>query len=197
MFALRIQNLRCLKDTGYLELKPLTLMVGRNSSGKSTFLRFLPLLQQSMNRPTRGPILWNGDLVTFGSFDEAVRQNGGDSWIGFGFKLASDLVFDLRMAYDHESETTYISQLDACYLDHRFKIDFDHENKITSFLVNQSDLSAYAKGKSDLLRIPFFDGIENRTYKIVCFQEALNEVAQPFTDLEDIPTGESHKSHEY
>jgi len=48
MDAIRIENLRSLTDTGFVELKPLILLVGQNSSGKSSFLRFFPLLRQSI-----------------------------------------------------------------------------------------------------------------------------------------------------
>ncbi len=61
MEAIRIQNLRSLKDTGLIELKPITLLLGRNSSGKSTFLRTFPLLRQAYETATSGGIIWNGD----------------------------------------------------------------------------------------------------------------------------------------
>ena len=47
---IRIENLRSLKDTGFVELRPLTLLLGANSSGKSTFLRSFPLFTQSVNK---------------------------------------------------------------------------------------------------------------------------------------------------
>jgi len=43
MKAIGIENLRCLSNTGLIELKPITVLVGQNSSGKSTFLIPLPL----------------------------------------------------------------------------------------------------------------------------------------------------------
>ena len=48
MQSIEIKNLRSLKDTGRVELKPITLLVGANSSGKSTFLRTFPLLKQGL-----------------------------------------------------------------------------------------------------------------------------------------------------
>ena len=48
MDSIRIQNLRSLKDSGRIEIRPLVLLVGANSSGKSTFLRTFPLLKQSL-----------------------------------------------------------------------------------------------------------------------------------------------------
>ena len=68
MIKLRIRNLRSLEDTGPIELRPLTLLVGKNSSGKSTLLRVLPLLRQSIEVDTAGPLLWFGRYVDFGSF---------------------------------------------------------------------------------------------------------------------------------
>jgi AAA15 family ATPase/GTPase len=55
--AFGVKNLRCLIDTGQIPIKPITILVGRNSSGKSTFLRAFPLLRQSVENPRRSPIL--------------------------------------------------------------------------------------------------------------------------------------------
>ena len=34
--AIRIENLRSLKDTGYIQIKPLTILLGANSSKRRT-----------------------------------------------------------------------------------------------------------------------------------------------------------------
>lgn len=75
MKSIRITNLRGLKDTGEIRLAPITLLVGANSSGKSSFLRTFPLFKQSSNVYKRGPILWYDSEVDFGSFKEAVRRD--------------------------------------------------------------------------------------------------------------------------
>lgn len=69
-----VSNLRSLSDTGLVKLKPITLLVGRNSSGKSTFARLFPLLKQSSEASKRGPLLWWGRLVDFGSFADTVNR---------------------------------------------------------------------------------------------------------------------------
>lgn len=79
--AIRIENLRSLKDTGFIQIKPLTILLGANSSGKSTFLRSFLLFAQSVNKQLRGPISWFDDaMVDFGDFQTAVnneaRENG-------------------------------------------------------------------------------------------------------------------------
>ncbi|WP_404801418.1 AAA family ATPase, partial [Aeromonas media] len=39
MKSIRIKNLRCFEDTGYIDIKPINLLVGLNSTGKSSFAR--------------------------------------------------------------------------------------------------------------------------------------------------------------
>lgn len=84
---LAVTNLRSLGATGPIDLAPLVLLLGRNSTGKSTFLRLFPLLRQSVEVRTLGPILWFGDYVDFGSFAKAVRKGAADAAIGLSFEL--------------------------------------------------------------------------------------------------------------
>jgi hypothetical protein len=87
MLSFGVSNLRRLKFVPPIELKPITILVGRNSSGKSTFLRTLPLLRQSLMTRTSSPVLWYGDLVDFGSFDISVTDNASSEPISFSFVM--------------------------------------------------------------------------------------------------------------
>ena len=73
--SIRLRNLRSIRDSGDIRLRKITLLVGANSSGKSTLLRFLPLLRQSVETNTQAPLLWYGRLVDFGSFREAIHTS--------------------------------------------------------------------------------------------------------------------------
>ena len=86
--SFRIRNLRAIEDSGFIDIKPINIFVGRNSSGKSTMARVFPLLRQSAEATKRGPILWWGRLVDFGSFDEAVNRYSSRKEIIFDFKLS-------------------------------------------------------------------------------------------------------------
>lgn len=86
---IQIKNVRSLGDTGVVPLSPITLLIGENSSGKSTFLRTFPLIKQSISKRTDGPLLWAGDAddyVDFGSFSETVT-NDGSNGIVFDFEF--------------------------------------------------------------------------------------------------------------
>jgi hypothetical protein len=83
MDRVRVRNLRSLADTGEIELKPITLLVGANNSGKSSFLRFFPLLRQSTETRTGSGLLLNEPYVDYGLFPVAVRQGAEPPEITF------------------------------------------------------------------------------------------------------------------
>ena len=97
---IQIKNIRSLKDTGQVPLSPITLLVGENSSGKSTFLRLFPLIKQSISKRTDGPLLWAGDVddyVDFGSFAETITNDGSTAMtLCFSFPI---LKFRTYLAY--------------------------------------------------------------------------------------------------
>ena len=96
LLSLRVKRLRSLLDTGDIEIKPITVLVGKNSAGKSTFARVFPLLAQSLKEGKRGPIIWFGRYVDFGSFDDAVsRQVQKDP--------AATIEFNFRVELDYDS----------------------------------------------------------------------------------------------
>lgn len=92
MDTVRIKNLRSLVDTGEINLCPITLLVGKNSSGKSTFLRTFPLLRQSVETRIKGPLLWSGPYVDFGDFSDAIYLSDQDNQveIEFNFVISID-----------------------------------------------------------------------------------------------------------
>lgn len=94
--SFRVHNLRSIEDSGNIDLKPITILVGHNSSGKSTLARVFPLLRQSAEATKRGPILWWGRLADYGSFDNAVNRYAEEKTIGLDFKISFD-VEDLRV----------------------------------------------------------------------------------------------------
>ncbi|MCY3741397.1 MAG: DUF3696 domain-containing protein [Candidatus Poribacteria bacterium] len=79
---LRVQNFKSWKDTGKLQIAPLTGFFGANSSGKTTILQTLLMLKQTVERPPDwdGVIDFGDDssLVNLGSFDDLIHQHNLD-----------------------------------------------------------------------------------------------------------------------
>lgn len=92
--SIRIQNIRSLKDTGDVPIKRLNLLVGSNSSGKSTFLRSFLLLAQSANKLLRNAIAWfDESLVDFGDYMTTKTKDSADESIIVTLRL-SDCDFE-------------------------------------------------------------------------------------------------------
>lgn len=96
--GIRIRNLRSLKDTGDIQLKKLNILLGVNSSGKSTFLRSFPLLKQSINRDLRNAISWyDSASVDFGDYATSINREAKGEPISFEFIISKP--FNNRFLY--------------------------------------------------------------------------------------------------
>ena len=78
METIRLINYRCFKDTGCINLKPINLLLGANSSGKSSILKFFPLLKQSMGVRLNGVFRWLGNDVDFKDFNNTVLRGADE-----------------------------------------------------------------------------------------------------------------------
>jgi len=87
---LRLQNIRSLADTGFLEIRPITILVGQNSSGKSTFARTFPLLKQTAMATSSAPILWMGALVDFGDIGSVKRKSKGVRDVSLSLRISNN-----------------------------------------------------------------------------------------------------------
>lgn len=93
---LRLSNFKAWKDTGNMALKPVTMMLGTNSSGKSTLIQSLLLLKQTVRSPDRTVHLNLGgdevnDLFNFGGFDDVLNQAvESPRQFSIGFDFQSD-----------------------------------------------------------------------------------------------------------
>lgn len=95
METIRVSNLRCIADSTVVEIKPISLLVGANSSGKSTFLRVFPLVKQSQEMRALGGLVLNEGDVNFGFFNEALNKDADppEMRLEFGFTLDNKGVF--------------------------------------------------------------------------------------------------------
>ncbi|MCB8944046.1 MAG: AAA family ATPase [Ardenticatenaceae bacterium] len=101
--AIRLENFMAFADTGWIELQSITLLFGRNSSGKSAIIRALRFLRQNLDEEAdysdNGILKFVAEYgVDLGSFDETIH--GGEKYnkriMRFHFRCAvpeaSDMV---------------------------------------------------------------------------------------------------------
>ncbi|HRI68751.1 MAG TPA: AAA family ATPase [Polyangium sp.] len=165
--TLRLRNLRCLSDTGSIPIKPLTVLVGRNSAGKSTFLRAFPLLRQSVETARSSPILWyRPQYIDFGSFHDAVNDRASERDITFEFQLTlpqdakiaiGDPSFRVAMTLSNggTQRGVHVSVYEIHAEGHEIRLDFDPSARAKRFVVNGRDMLTpggfWLGGKTHLL----------------------------------------------
>ncbi|PSV29088.1 AAA family ATPase [Photobacterium sp. GB-56] len=163
MESVKIEGLRSLKNSGYIDIKPITLLLGENSSGKSTFLRTFPLLRQSTESSTRGPILWYGSYVDFGSFEDALSNFSEDKMISFSFKIKAKsiigvtprtyytnaglgkgtLEISLSLSNDTKAGHARVQKVSINYNGNNAIIEFGRNNKVQKVEVNHIEFTEY------------------------------------------------------
>ncbi|WP_028316505.1 AAA family ATPase [Desulfatibacillum aliphaticivorans] len=85
---LRIKNFKLWKDTGDIQMAPITLLFGANSSGKSSISQLLMMLKQTVESPDRKAVLFPGDAnsaVQLGSYKEMVHGRNPRNDIEFAY----------------------------------------------------------------------------------------------------------------
>lgn len=88
--AIKINNLRSISMKKKVKFVPITILLGRNSAGKSTFARTFPLIRQSCEAKKRAPVLWFGDRIDFGSYQKSLKRGAGKKdEIEFVFELSA------------------------------------------------------------------------------------------------------------
>lgn len=179
MDSIRIRNLRCLEDTGTIELKPITILLGKNSSGKSSFLRMFPLLRQTAEARTSSPLLWFGRLVDFGSFEDAMYSKAHTKTItlnlGMKVEIQNNALFNLESRYlfnsdkikeieintevsianDSEHKHAFVRKALITILGHTIEFHIDDKEQLSSFKINNIEFSHLYDTKV----VPFFGSL--------------------------------------
>lgn len=75
----KVFNFKSIREETELDLGPLTIFAGANSSGKSTFIQSILLVAQTLaNKVSSRSVVLNGAFTSLGQFDD-LKSNGGES----------------------------------------------------------------------------------------------------------------------
>lgn len=87
--TMRLQNFKAFEDTGDLKIKPLTVLAGPNSSGKSSILQSLLLLKQTLESPPDTELSLDGRFLQFSELSELTfgKPRRSDCEVRFTFAL--------------------------------------------------------------------------------------------------------------
>lgn len=153
MRSLRICNIKSIKDSGIIDLKPITALVGKNSSGKSSFIRTFPLLRQSVESFISGPVSFNDRLVDFGEIEEIKNRNLKRLPIELAMSFSNlnsylrnqfyksfntkDVPFSIHLKIDGKSYDNYINEFTLQMHDHNITLRINN-NCLSSVQINKN-----------------------------------------------------------
>ena len=83
----RWKNFKGFHDTGWVKIKPITIILGSNNSGKTNFLAPFLLMNQTINSRDRlSPLILKGDIYDGGNYQEIVKDYKTENEIFFGYR---------------------------------------------------------------------------------------------------------------
>jgi len=92
MFNLNINNFRGFQETD-IDISKINILIGENSGGKSSFIKLLLLLKQSMESPSKNKkIVLDGHLLDLGNFDSFINHNSIDKTFSITLKTDDEYI---------------------------------------------------------------------------------------------------------
>lgn len=89
---LSLGNFRCFASAGPVSVAPITLLIGENSTGKTSFMAALRIAVEAFSRPAPNP--FNREPYFLGSFEQISHYRGGRSGRAKNFSLKIELPGD-------------------------------------------------------------------------------------------------------
>ncbi len=144
MEKIRVKNYRSILDSQEITLFPITAIVGRNSSGKSSFVRIFPLLKQTVEKRVSEPILWYGDYVDLGEYEQAKSYESDDNGIEIALTIH---VYSRRYFWGSTNDEylanikivirkEYVQSVEISIADQCILFDYESNGKIKEIKIN-------------------------------------------------------------
>src|SRR5438270_8891325 len=109
-----IENFEPIVNSGELKLAPVTVLAGRNSSGKSSLLQSILMIAQTLsNQVLDRALLLNERIVQLGTFDDILNENSDSRSIIFKFEVGDENENALYNAWNHKVVVRFGSASDS------------------------------------------------------------------------------------
>ena len=84
---LKISNFRIFDDEVTIRFRPITVLIGKNNAGKSSIIKFLLMLQQSLSLKSNSFLETNGDNVKFNDFYHLKNEGTRKKYLKFALQV--------------------------------------------------------------------------------------------------------------
>lgn len=123
---IQVENFRSIKKET-LELSPLTIMYGKNGSGKSSFLYALLTLKNIALNSNQSPDgFFNYQFMSIGGFDQVVNGHSVNNSIGLGVTLDTEPKISFKVELLSKNEGQFIYKIDGSELEFKLRVNFPY-----------------------------------------------------------------------
>lgn len=131
--SISLENYKCFRDKTDIEIAPLTVLCGVNSSGKSSILKSLLMLKQSYeDNSVSNTMLFNGKYIDNGTYKEILNENHTEEY----FTIENSFIIEKNKGTEKDNRT--LRDLNRLYY---------YKNKFYKFIISYS-ISISAWGNS-------------------------------------------------
>ncbi|KQL33535.1 hypothetical protein AN960_20905 [Bacillus sp. FJAT-25509] len=189
MYSFRLNNIKSFVDSGSVEIKPITIFIGKNSSGKSSLVRFPIVLKQTIEESI-SPLLFYGKYIDYGNYEDIVFNHNEKENVSFTLTISLEdikntakqnrfffedsiedfLIFIGDEGYD-DSKIHVSIEVGRQVTDRRFfgeleikkyEIKFDEKELFLVTKVDYNNYKTYTKNKLEKEFKVIFDGLTPR-----------------------------------
>lgn len=105
MFNISADNFRGFKEAD-INVSDINVLIGENSGGKSSFIKLLLLLKQSMESPSNNKkIIVDGHLLDLGNFDSFINHTSDDKTFTISLKTGNEYIKFFIDSFLSDTET--------------------------------------------------------------------------------------------
>lgn len=111
-----IENFKPIVNSGELQFAPVTVLAGRNSSGKSSLLQSILMIAQTLsNQLPERALLPNGPLVQLGTFEDILSTISGSRNLTVQFEISNERedigqgIYDIYRSSNHKVTVSFSS----------------------------------------------------------------------------------------
>lgn len=139
---LKFAGYKKFKEYNELEIRPVTIIVGKNSSGKSSVLKLMPMLRNALTGWYKSPILFENEGVTSGISFADLSHNGemADLCLGAEFEDGTSIYANLS-SLDGDLNVS-IGKYEITYCGDQYVLSYDKESKKYNSLNRKEQYSA-------------------------------------------------------
>lgn len=134
-----------------LEIRPITILIGKNSSGKSSISKLIPMLKNAMAGNLNVPFLFENEGVVLGSAFSDISHNGNNVDLSFGVEYEDGLSVIAEFISKTGNKDYWIKDYTVVY------------NGSTYSLKQKKDQSSYV------------DSLKEKVYSLANFRGLVNE----------------------